>query len=117
MSYPENPTPYIEYEPLPSGSTETPFLTHVTRGQRKNSRIFHTKENGLYFEYSVRYCFKNKFSVLCVYNGNKNWFACKSTFWMKPKNESDIIRIKGVDGKRDRFKLSPDAPMTFLDMK
>ena len=67
MSYPDNPTPYIEYEPLPSGSLKTPVLTYITRGQRQNSRIFHTKENGKYFEYSVKHVFKNKFSVLCIY--------------------------------------------------
>ena len=67
---PEKPTPFVEYDPLPSGTTETPFLTHITHGQRKNSRIFHTKENNLYFEYSIRHCLKTKFSVICIYNGN-----------------------------------------------
>ena len=43
---PENPTPFYEYTPLPSGTRETPILTHITAGQRSKARIFHTKENG-----------------------------------------------------------------------
>ena len=44
-----NPTPFVEYDPLPSGTNETPNLTNVTRGQRQGSKIFHTKSNGKYY--------------------------------------------------------------------
>ena len=44
-----NPTPFVEYDPLPSGTNETPNLTNVTRGQRQSSKIFHTKSNGKYY--------------------------------------------------------------------
>ena len=44
---PENPTPFIEYTPLPSGTTATPFLTHVTKSGRKIAEFF-TQKNDLY---------------------------------------------------------------------
>ena len=69
---PEKPTSFIEYDPLPSGTTETPFLTHITHGQRKNSRIFHTKENNLYFEYSIRHCLKFVFIMEIKTAGSAN---------------------------------------------
>ena len=50
-----NKTPFFEYNLVESGTWKFPTLTHMTHGSRDNSRIFHTKEDGNYYEYRVRY--------------------------------------------------------------
>ena len=79
---PEKPTPFVEYSHIVSEDTTTAVLTHITKGQRKKSRIFHTKETGnLYFEYSERNCNRDKFRVLCIYSESKNKGKCISSFY------------------------------------
>ena len=90
MSYSENPSPYIEYQPIISGTTKTFILTHVTCGQRKNSFIYLAKENNQYFEYHIKYVLKEKFYVLCIYAKR----FCSAGFLLKPKNLDHILRYE-----------------------
>ena len=51
-SIPEKPTPHIQYGPKKTGTTKAPTLTDLTHGGKDESRIFHTEEDSLHFEYS-----------------------------------------------------------------
>ena len=64
---PANPTPFFEYLPIVSGDFSTPVLTHMTHGERDGSRIFHTKENGMYFEYHAKNITKKRVDLFCIY--------------------------------------------------
>ena len=99
-----NPTPYTQYIETEPGTHETPILTYVTHGNRSFSRIFHSKQEGKYYESTVRNCQKKKFEVFCIYNGQRKAGSCMNSYWMKPKNLDHIIRVQSKDGKRSRFK-------------
>ena len=96
-----NPTPYTQSLGSEPGTLATPILTHVTHGQRARSRIFHSKQEGKYYESTLRSCQKKKFEVFCIYNGERLNGSCKNSFWLKPKNPDHIIREER-DGKRAR---------------
>jgi len=49
-----NLTPHIENANVEGGDRLNPVLTDLTTGGMENSRIWHTKENGLYHEYRQR---------------------------------------------------------------
>ena len=58
--------PHIAETTIYDGSFATPVLEDITHGQRKNSRLFHTREeNGLPFYYNPRHVTRNKISVAC----------------------------------------------------
>ena len=45
-------TPYFNDGPLKGGTTKALVLTSYTHGGKDESRIFHTEEDSLHFEYS-----------------------------------------------------------------
>ena len=71
MELPENPTPHIHYTPVEGGSRVTPVLTDYTSGGKGNARIWHTKEQDLFFEYNQYSVQKNNLTVGCIYNRTK----------------------------------------------
>ena len=85
-----NKTPFFEYEVVISGSWKYPVLTHMTHGQRDESRVFHSKEDGKYFEYRVCNISRTTVVMECIY-GRKTKKKCMARFTIKPKNPSDII--------------------------
>ena len=56
---PVNPTPYTQFPATYQGTNATPILTYVTHGQRSSSHIFHSKQEGKFYESSVRNCNKS----------------------------------------------------------
>ena len=67
---PVQPTPYTLYNENERGTNATPFLTHITHGQRASSRIFHSKQEGKYYESSIRNCQLTKFSASITGKGS-----------------------------------------------
>ena len=91
-------TAFFEYEIIPSGTWKYPTLTHMTHGQRDDSRVFHSKEdNGLYFEYRVADITKTKVVLESIYaSKSQTNKKCLARFEIKPKNPNHIIRVKTV---------------------
>ena len=70
--------PHIAERTIYDGSFATPVLEDITHGQRKNSRLFHTREeNGLPFYYNQRHVTRNKISVAC---SNNHFAKCDADF-------------------------------------
>ena len=66
--------PHIAETTIYDGSFATPVLEDITHGQRKNSRLFHTREeNGLPFYYNQRHVTRNNIFVT----------SSKSEIWSK----------------------------------
>ena len=87
--HPKEPSPFFEYADIPTGDRNTPVLTHITKGGKDNSRIFHTKENGLYHEYRVKNVQKKTIMVMCIYS-RRGKVMCKATLILRPK-KADLI--------------------------
>ena len=100
--------PHIAETTIYDGSFATPVLEDITHGQRKNSRLFHTREeNGLPFYYNPRHVTRNKISVAC----SNNYFAkCDANFFFNSKNPTNIIKVER-DNKRALFKFNYDSSL------
>ena len=73
--------PSIVDTTIRGGTFQTPILQNITHGQRKRSRLFHTKEDErLPFHYAVRNVRSEKLMVEC---SNHHLSNCKAAFMMK----------------------------------
>ena len=59
--------PYLARVNSCEGTRQKPELLYVTRGGKKNSLIFHTKENGKFFQYRQKSVNKKSIVLMCIY--------------------------------------------------
>ena len=95
----ENQTvPYLDRIKCDIGTRKNPILFHVTRGQRDDSFIFHTKEDRKYFQYNKTSINKSSIQLKCMYATRKNCSAQLSIIANKPNRIQ-----KGEGNQRYRF--------------
>ena len=81
--------PFIVDTTIRGGTFQTPILQDITHGQRKRSRLFHTREDdSLPFHYAVRNVRSEKLMLEC---SNHRLSNCKAAFMVKSINPETIL--------------------------
>jgi hypothetical protein len=79
------------------GSRKNPALIHVTRGQKDNSFVYHTKEDRKYFQYHTSQINKKSIDLKCIYANTKQ---CIASFKILPNNTNLIKNAEGAQKRR-----------------
>ena len=78
---------------ITNGSRETPNFQYCTNGGRDNSVIFHTEENGNFYQYHKINVQKNHIQAGCMYSKNPR-ANCRAVFKLAAKKENLIYKRK-----------------------
>ena len=96
--------PYLNRLNTVEGTRQKPHLLYVTHGGKKESYIFHYKEENLYFQYRVYSVRKNSVVLMCIYTRNSRSMKCPAKLTIIPKR-NDLIYAKMLGG-RNRFYVN-----------
>ena len=96
--------PYLARVNSCEGTRQKPELLYVTRGGKKNSLIFHTKENGKFFQYRQKSVNKKSIVLMCIYKENSRSDNCNAFITVKPNREGLIISKMGK--RKNRFYIN-----------
>jgi hypothetical protein len=79
------------------GTRQKPELLYVTQGGKENSLIFHTKENGKFFQYRQKFVNQKSIVLMCIYvhiyiyKQNARSDNCYAFILIEPNREGLII--------------------------
>ena len=96
--------PYLARVNSCEGTRQKPELLYVTRGGKENSLIFHTKENGKFFQYRQKSVNKKSIVLMCIYKENSRSDNCNAFITVKPNREGLIISKMGK--RKNRFYIN-----------
>ena len=74
--------------PLRNPASKNPALLHVTRGQRDDLFVYHTKEDRKYYQYHKSQINKKPINLKCIYANTKK---CKISLIILPRKK-DLIK-------------------------
>ena len=89
-------------------------MTDYTHGATADSRIFHSKEGDLFYEYRHYGVSKNQIRGQCVYGRSK--YKCPAKRTLRPKGPNLISSKKDKKG-RNRYFLNKEAPLNKDDFE
>ena len=93
--------PYLKRLDTNEGTRQNPHLLYVTHGGKKESYIFHYKEENLCYQYRVYSVRKDSVLLMCIYTRNSRSMKCPAKLTIKPKR-NNLIYAKEMGG-RNRF--------------
>ena len=96
---------------ITKGSRETPNFLYCTNGARNDSKIFHTEENGKYYQYHKLAVNQNDVNLRCMYHKNQRAHCC-AHLKIRPK-KPDLIYGQNVNGT-SRYFLAENINTTDL---
>ena len=110
--------PYLSQINSCEGTRKKPELLYVTRGGKNNSLIFHTKENGKFFQYRAK-CVNNKSILLmCIYKRNVRGNNCQAFLTVTPNRDGLIISKRTAENRQARFYINYEEKIeenSFID--
>jgi hypothetical protein len=83
------------------GTRQKPELLFVTRGEKENSLLFHTKENRKFFQYRQKSVNLKSIVLMCIYKQNSRFANCNAFITVKLNREGLIISKMGE--RENRF--------------
>ena len=100
--------PYLSRFNSCEGTRKKPEISYVTRGGKQNSLIFHTKENGQFFQYRAKLVNKESILLMCIYKRNIRSSNCHAFITVTPNRENLIVSKKPDENSRARFFINFD---------
>ena len=68
--------PYLKRLDTNEGTRQNPHLLYVTHGGKKESYIFHYKQENLCYQYRVNSVRKDSVLLMCIYTRNSRSMKC-----------------------------------------
>ena len=98
--------PYLSRINSCEGTRTKPELLYVTRGGKNNSLIFHTKENGKFFQYRAKCVNKKSILLMCIYKKNVRGNNCQAFLTVTPNRDGLIISKRTAENRQARFYIN-----------